>query len=107
MNEWIVHQHSEMREWITIFDYIFQRGRVGSSNGITFVIHTKENGHNSPHLHARYQDKEAVIGIPNGEVISGTLPTSKLKKASTWVRNNRDYLEKRWDELVDGVVLFG
>lgn len=58
---WLYFQTPEMREWQRIFDYVSKRGRVGEDNGIKFIIHTAENGHNKPHLHAQYQKKKASL----------------------------------------------
>lgn len=64
MHHWLIPENIEMREWLSIFDFIFRRGVVGEENGIRFIIHTAERGHNLPHLHAKYQGKEAVIEAP-------------------------------------------
>ncbi|HJG30550.1 MAG TPA: DUF4160 domain-containing protein [Collinsella ihuae] len=107
MEERLITVDPNLREWINIFDYIFQRGRVGESNGIVFIIHTREKGHNKPHLHAEYQQYAVVLEIPTGKVIEGNLPPKKLKMASRWVAEHQDYLEEQWDLLVDGVRCFG
>lgn len=107
MVKWFRYDHPAMSSWFSIFGYLYQRGAVGSSNGIRFVIHPKESGHNIAHLHAQYQGKEVVIGIPNGEIIAGNLPRSQMKKASEWVRNNQEYLTEQWDTLTGGANLFG
>ncbi len=41
--------------------------------------------HKRPHIHARNQDHEAVIGIPEGEVLEGELPPPKMKLLLAWV----------------------
>lgn len=33
--------------------------------------------HHRPHIHVRYQDDEAVLGIPAGDLPEGALPPSK------------------------------
>jgi len=38
--------------------------------------------HHRPHIHARYQDDEAVFGIPEGDLFEGLLPPSKVKLVS-------------------------
>ena len=90
-----------------MLDHICRRGRIGSFEGIEFIVHPKENGRNKPHLHARYQGKETVLAIPDGEVIAGNLHGSKMKQASRWIVENQDFIKAKWDELVDGVVCFG
>lgn len=107
MERWFLPTVPEMMDWVYIFEYVHQRGRVGESNGIQFIIHTAENGHNKPHLHARYQQKEVVLEIPSGKVITGTLGDKKTKAATKWVIDHAVFLEDKWDELVGGVVCFG
>ena len=107
MNKWCIYDHPELKEWIHVFEYVFQRGQVGYKNGIRFCIHTAENGHNKPHLHASYQGEGIVIEIPTGTVLEGNLSNKQKKVASTWVSENAEYLEEKWNELVDGVCLFG
>lgn len=107
MNEWIMPAEPDLREWMSIFDYVCKRGAVGRENGIVFVIHTAEHGHNRPHLHAKYQDREVVLAIPSGEVIAGNIDAKKQKQASQWVAGHREYLMEKWDSLTNGVVCFG
>lgn len=96
-------QAPEMREWQRIFDYVSKRGRVGEDSGIRFIIHTAENGHNKPHLHAQYQQKEVVLEIPSGKVITGSINPKKMKLASEWVVANEAFLKQKWNELTHGV----
>ena len=35
--------------------------------------------HHRPHIHAKYQDDEAVIAIPDGELLEGRLPPGKMR----------------------------
>lgn len=101
----MLHTHEVMSDWLNIFDYVCRRGKVGEENGIRFVIHTKEEGHCAPHLHASYQGKEVTLGIPDGDIISGNLPASKCKLAQKWVCAHQDYLKEKWNTLVNGAHL--
>jgi hypothetical protein len=33
--------------------------------------------HNLPHIHAKYQEKEVVVSIANGEILEGNIPQNK------------------------------
>ena len=90
-------------EWEQIFEALHYRGRVGFDNSIEYVIHSNEQGHNKAHLHARYQQKEIVLEIPSGIIITGNLPMPKAKQASQWVQKNSDLLIKKWNELSNGI----
>lgn len=78
---------------------------MGRKAGIEFIIHPNEQGHNKAHLHAKYQNKEVVIGIPDGELISGNIPLSKQKLASKWVKDNSNELKRNWNELTNGIKI--
>jgi len=46
---------------------------------IVSMYYFDKRRHHLPHIHVRYQDREAVIAIPGGEVLEGQLPRNKLK----------------------------
>ncbi len=58
--------------------------------------------HKRPHIHARYQDDEAVIGIPEGDLLEGKLPHSKMRLVQAWVEIHRDELMADWELAVQG-----
>lgn len=66
--------------------------------GIIISMYYYDNRqHHFPHIHVKCQDKEAVIRIPDGEIIEGDLPVGKNKlckhgwrfiKKSLWLTGN-------------------
>lgn len=47
--------------------------------GIIVSMYFMDNRrHKSPHIHARYQEHEAVISIQDGEVLEGSLPLGRF-----------------------------
>jgi len=58
--------------------------------------------HKMPHIHARYQDREAVIGIPKGDLLAGELPRAKLRLVQAWIEIHKDDLLADWDLAVAG-----
>lgn len=58
--------------------------------------------HKSPHIHASYQDQEAVVALPEGEVLEGGLPASKMKLVLAWMEIHRDELMADWDLAAKG-----
>ena len=52
--------------------------------------------HKLPHIHAQYQDFEAVFSIPNGEIISGDLPKKKIKLVQAWIILHEEDLMANW-----------
>lgn len=95
-----------VKVWIEIFEPVITRGKVGFDNGIHFLIHTAENGHSKPHLHATYKDKEISLEIPSGKILAGNLPANKATKASHWVIDNQEYLKQKWNELTNCGIRF-
>lgn len=54
--------------------------------GIIVSMYFMDNQrHKRPHIHARFQDEEAVIAIPEGELLEGNLPRAKLRLLLAWV----------------------
>ncbi len=48
--------------------------------GIIVSVYFIDNKqHKRPHIHARYQDHETVIGIPDGDLLEGGLPPAKMR----------------------------
>jgi len=48
--------------------------------GIQIMMYFFDNGrHHVPHIHAEYQDDEAVFSILDAELISGSLPRKQTR----------------------------
>lgn len=92
-------------EWETILEVIHIRGRVALDNSIEYVIHSNEQGHNKPHLHAKYRDREVVIEIETGSVLEGRLSGCRAQEASRWVLTHKDLLTQKWNELTNGIKI--
>ena len=60
------------------------------------------NKHHKPHIHVIYQDDEVIIEIPNGEILEGNIPKSKMKLVSAWVELHKDELVADWKLAIDG-----
>lgn len=46
---------------------------------IVLLYYFDHRKHHRPHIPVQYSDEEAVISIPDGDVIEGSLRTAKLK----------------------------
>ena len=53
--------------------------------------------HKKPHIHATYQDFEAVISIPDGELLAGDLPSKKMQLVKAWIILHEDELMANWE----------
>ncbi|MBI3183348.1 MAG: DUF4160 domain-containing protein [Myxococcales bacterium] len=71
--------------------------------GIIVSLYFEANQrHSRPHIHARYQDDEAVLGIPEGDLLDGRLPQAKLRLVQAWIEIHRDELIADWQLAVSG-----
>ena len=81
-----------------IFEIYSIRAQVGCRGAIIFEIRTKEKGHNIPHLHAKYENKEISISLIDFTVLDGKLPAKQAKIAVDWTKENILALKEKWNE---------
>ncbi len=58
--------------------------------------------HHLPHIHVRYQEHEAVVSIPEGNLLEGEIPRPKMKLLQAWIELHKDELVADWDLAVSG-----
>lgn len=69
-----------------------------------YALDTKQ--HHLPHIHVEYQGHEAVVGIPDGSLIVGELPGSKMKLVQAWIEIHQEELLADWAIAVKGGEIF-
>jgi hypothetical protein len=75
--------------------------------GIIVLMYYFDNRqHHHPHIHVQYNDEEAVISIPDGEIIEGSLRRQKLRLVQAWVELHRDELMADWTLAINGQPVF-
>jgi hypothetical protein len=75
--------------------------------GIIVSLYFMDNRrHHRPHIHARYQDEEAVLAIPEGELLEGSLPASKMRLVLAWIEIHREELMADWELAFNGQLPF-
>jgi len=62
--------------------------------------------HHLPHIHVKYQEQEAVIAIPVGEVLEGELKPNKMKLLQAWIEIHQDELMADWELAGQGENVF-
>ena len=62
--------------------------------------------HNTPHIHVIYQDNEAVIEVPSGNLLAGQLPPAKMKLFIAWIEIHQDELMADWQLALNGDQVF-
>ena len=71
--------------------------------GIIVSLYFEDNKqHHTPHIHAKYQEHEAVVSVPDGELLEGRLPPAKMRLLSAWVEIHKDELMADWQLAVSG-----
>ena len=71
--------------------------------GIIIRLYLLDNKqHHLPHIHARYGDFEATVGIQDGEILAGELPRKQLRLVQAWIELRRDELAADWELAVNG-----
>lgn len=68
-----------------------------------FYDHKK---HNQPHIHAEHGEHKASIAIEDGNILSGSLPPSKMKLVQAWIEIHREDLMVDWKLAVAGEPVF-
>ena len=62
--------------------------------------------HNPPHIHVYYQDDNAIVSIPDGEILSGEIPNRKLRLVQAWVELHSEELMANWKLVTSGELPF-
>ena len=67
----------------------------------------KENSgkHHKPHIHVEFSGDKAAIAL-DGEVLEGSIPSTKMKLVEAWIEIHRDDLEANWKLLSSGEEYF-
>ena len=55
---------------------------------------------------SQYSDEEAVISIPEGNLMVGSLRRAKLKLVQAWIEIHQDELMADWELAVNGQQVF-
>jgi len=80
---------------------------ISTFYGITVHLYYLDHRrHRRPHFHAQYQGQEVVVGIPDGEVLEGSLPPGKMKLVLAWAEIHREDLLADWQLAAEGQVPF-
>ena len=69
---------------------------------VVYMYFLDNKQHNLPHIHVKYQDEEVVVALPDGNVLEGRIPSSKMKLLSAWIEIHQDELMNDWILVVSG-----
>jgi hypothetical protein len=75
--------------------------------GLVIYMYAKDNQkHHTPHIHAEYQNDEAVFSILDGKLLEGKLPNKKIQLVKAWIIINHEDLMANWILAMKGNTLF-
>ena len=73
---------------------------------IVLMYYFDNRQHHLPHIHIQYGDEEAVIGIPDGQIIEGSLRSAKMKLVQAWIEIHQEELMANWQLAINGQAVF-
>ncbi len=73
---------------------------------IIYLYFIDKKRHHLPHIHAKYQDEEAVYSIADGAKLEGNIPVSKEKLVQARIEIHREELLADWEFAVNGNPVF-
>jgi len=62
--------------------------------------------HKLPHLHAFYNEYEAIFDLKSGDILSGKFPPKETKLVQTWILLRQDELFANWKLAISGEPLY-
>ena len=75
--------------------------------GIIVMMYYFDNRkHHLPHIHIKYQGKEAVFSLENGAVLDGEVPNKQRKLVEAWIEIHKEELVANWELAVNGEKIF-
>lgn len=69
------------------------------------IIRMYYDDHNPPHFHAFYGDCKAIFNF-DGEMMEGTMPSSKKKLIIAWALIHKDELNANWQLAKNSEILY-
>lgn len=69
---------------------------------IVYMYFMDNKQHKLPHIHVKYQQHEVIVSIPEGEVLDGAIPSSKMKLLQAWIELHQDELVADWQLAISG-----
>ncbi len=76
---------------------------ISTFYGLVVYMYFMDNRqHKMPHIHVKYQSSEVVVSLPDGDVLAGDIPKSKMKLLQAWIELHKDELMIDWTLAVGG-----
>jgi hypothetical protein len=62
--------------------------------------------HHVPHIRVQYGEESAIVAIPSGEVVKGSIRSSLMKLIQAWIEIHQEELMANWKRAVNGEKVF-
>ena len=73
---------------------------------IVYMYFLDNKQHKLPHIHVKYQSDKVILSIPDGAILEGSIPVSKMKLLQAWVELHKDELMADWELALSGENLY-
>ena len=73
---------------------------------IVMMYFFDDKQHHLPHIHVEYGEESAVLAIPSGDVLKGSIKSSRLKLVQAWIEIHQEELMANWKLAVNGEKVF-
>jgi len=73
---------------------------------IISMYYMDKKRHHLPHIHVKYQEQDAVISIPDGNILEGDIKPNKMKLIQAWIEIHQDELMADWELASMGETVF-
>lgn len=70
------------------------------------MYYAESKRHKKPHIHVKYQGQEAVVAIPDGEILEGSIKANRMKLVQAWIEIHKEDLMTDWELAVSGQPVF-
>ena len=73
---------------------------------IVMMYYFDDRRHHHPHIHIECAGDEAVVSIPDGNLIEGSIRSAKLRLVQAWIEIHQDDLMSDWRLAISGQAVF-
>ncbi len=73
---------------------------------IVSMYYLDNRRHHLPHIHVKYQEQEAVLSIPDGNILEDSIKSNKMKLVQAWIEIHKEELMADWELASTGETIF-
>ena len=73
---------------------------------IVMMYFFDDKKHHLPHIHVEYGEESAVIAIPSGDLLAGSIRASRMKLVQAWIEIHQEELLANWKLATSGQKVF-